>query len=166
MDIIRPSSLAGLSRLAVSAHCAAKRSSRSGMGHLPAAESDRDLDAVAVGDELLRVFELRIEIPDVDARRHPNLFDLHHVLVFSGLFFPLALLEPVFAVVHELAHRRGCLGRDLHQIQPPLVRNVQSVGGGHDTQLFTGLTDEADLLVENVLIQFMHLLSYGRSTSF
>ena len=37
-----------------------------GVGHLPAAEADRDLDAVAVGDELLRILELRVEVPNVN----------------------------------------------------------------------------------------------------
>ena len=136
------------------------------MCHLTATEANRDLHPVPLRQELLGIFQFGVEIPHVNARRHPDLLDLHHVLVLSGFLLPLALLEPVFAVVHELAHRRGCLGRDLHQIQPPLVRNVQSVGGGHDTQLFTGLTDEADLLVTDLLVELMHYIANNRSTSF
>ena len=135
------------------------------MGHLPAAESDRDLDAVAVGDELLRVFELRIEIPDVDARRHPNLFDLHHVLVFSGLFFPLALLEPELAVVHQLAHGGIGLRRNLDQVQALLIGDLQGLRRRHDAELLALGTDQANLLVSDLLVQFMHYFTNGRSTS-
>ena len=38
-----------------------------GMRHLAAAEADRDLDAVAVGKELLGILELCVEIADIDA---------------------------------------------------------------------------------------------------
>ena len=98
MDIILPSSLGALSRLAVSAHCS-------------------------------------------------NLLDLHHMLVLSGLFFPLALLEPELSVVHQLAHRRGGLGRDLDQIQALLVSDPQRLRRGHDSKLLTLGADQADLFV-------------------
>ena len=135
------------------------------MGLHPAAETDGDLDAIAVGDELLRVFELCVEITNVDARGHPDLLDLHHMLVLSGLFFPLALLKPKLSVVHQLAHRRSGLGRDLDQVQPLFVSNPQRLRGGHDAQLLPLGTDQADLPVIDGFIQFMHLLTNGRNTS-
>ena len=97
MDIIRPSSLAGLSRLAVSAHCAANRSSRS--------------------------------------------------------------------VVHQLAHGGNGLRRDLDQVQALLVGDLQSFRRGHDAELLALGTDQANLLVSDLLVQFMHSFTNGRSTS-
>ena len=136
-----------------------------GMGHLAATETNGDLDAVAVGDELLRVPELRVEIADVDARRHADFLDLHNVLILLGLLLPLALLELELAVVHQLAHGGHGLRRDLHQVQSLLISDPQGLGGRHDAQLGAVITDQADLLVANVLIQFMHCLTNGRSTS-
>ena len=69
------------------------------------------------------------------------------MLVLSGLFFPLALLEPELSVVHQLAHRRGGLGRDLDQIQALLVSDPQRLRRGHDSKLLTLGADQADLFV-------------------
>ena len=126
------------------------------MGHLTAAEADRDFDAVAVGDELLGVLELRVEVTDINTGRHPDLLDLHHVLILPGFLFLLALLEAELSVVHQLAHRRHSLGRDLDQIQALLVGDFQRLCGGHDTELLALRADQPDLLVVDVLIQFMH----------
>ena len=113
----------------------------------------------------LRVFELCVEITNVDARRHPNLFDLNHMLVLSGLFLPLALFKPELTVVHQLAHRRGSLRRDLNQVQPLLVSNPQRLRGGHNAQLLTLGADQADFPIIDGFIQFMHLFTNGRNTS-
>ena len=88
------------------------------------------------------------------------------MLILTGFLLLLALLKAELSVVHELANGGDGLGRDLDKIQALLIRNLQGLLGTHDAQLLTFSADESDLLVENVLIQFMHLLSYGRSTSF
>ena len=88
------------------------------------------------------------------------------MLIFTGFLFLLALLKAELTVVHQLADRWYSLGRNLDEIQALFIRDFQSLLGTHDAQLLTFSADESDLLVENVLIQFMHLLSYGRSTSF
>ena len=78
------------------------------------------------------------------------------MLVLSGLFFPLALLEPELAVIHQLADRGNGLRRDLYQVQTLLVGDFQSLRRGHDAQLLTLFTDQADLPVTDILVQFMH----------
>ena len=88
------------------------------------------------------------------------------MLILAGFLLLLALLKAELPVVHELADGGDGLGRDLDKIQALLIRDLQGLQGTHDAQLLTFSADESDLLVENVLIQFMHLLSYGRSTSF
>ena len=77
-----------------------------GVGHLPAAEADSDLAPVALGQEFLGVAQLHIEVVHVNAGRHTDLLNLHHPLIFAGFLLALGLLEPVLAVVHELAHGR------------------------------------------------------------
>jgi len=136
-----------------------------GVGHLTAAETNGNLHAVAVGNELLSVLQLGVEVAHVDTGRHPDLLDLHHVLVLSGFLLALALLETELSVVHQLAHRGIRLGRDLDQIQTLLISDLQSLSGSHDAQLLALGADQSHLFVANVLIQFMHLLANGESTS-
>ena len=64
-------------------------------------------------NELLGVFELGVEIAHVDTGGHAHFLDLHDMLVLSGFLLALALLKAELAVVHELAHRRLGLRRDL-----------------------------------------------------
>ena len=78
------------------------------------------------------------------------------MLVLSGLFFPLALLEPELAVVHQLADGGSGLRRDLDQVQALFIGDLQSLRRGHDAELLALGTDQADLLVADLLIQFMH----------
>ena len=52
-------------------------------------EADGHLHPVAIGQALLGIAQLYIEVIDVDARRHTDLFDLHHTLIFLGFLFPL-----------------------------------------------------------------------------
>ena len=83
------------------------------------------LHAVAVGQELLRVAELDVEIVDVDAGRHADLLDLYHALILAGFLLALGLLEPELAVIHQLAYRGDGVGRDLDQVQPLLLGHAQ-----------------------------------------
>ena len=78
------------------------------------------------------------------------------MLVLSGFLFPLALLEPELSVVHQLADRGRRLRRDLDQIQALLVGDSQRVCGRHDAQLFSLGANQADFLVRDILIEFMH----------
>ena len=57
------------------------------------------------------------------------------------------------------------MGGNLDQIQPLLVSDAQRLCRRHNAQLFALCPDEPDFLVVDLLIQFMHLLANGRSTS-
>ena len=126
------------------------------MGHLAAAKAHGYLHPVAISEELQGVFQLHVEIPDVDTGRHADLLDLHHVLVLAGLLLTLALLEPVLSVVHQLAHGGIGLGGDLDQVQPLLVGDAQGLLRGHDTHLFAAGANKPQFLVADLLIQLMH----------
>ena len=143
--MLRPSILGSLSRLATSATASAKAHEQIAadvrMRHLAAAEADRDLDTVAVGNEFLGVFQLGIEIAHVDTGGHTHFLDLDDVLVLSGFLFPLALLELVLAVVHQLAHGGHCLRRNFYQIKTGLVRDGQSLSNRNDAAVFSVLVN-------------------------
>ena len=129
-----------------------------GMGHLSAAEADRDLDAVAVAEELLGIFQLGVEIVLADAGRHPNLLHLNDVLILARFLLALGLLEAILAVVHDLAHGRVGARGDLHEIEILLLSDLQRFLGRHDAELRTVLADDADLLIADVVID---LVVYG-----
>ena len=125
------------------------------VGHFASAETDGNLHPVAIGQELLCVFQLGVEIPNVNARRHTDLLDLHHMLVLSCFLLPLALLELILAVVHQFADRGGRLGGNLHQIQALFISDVQRLRRGNDAQLLAGFADQADLRITDLFIEFM-----------
>ena len=125
------------------------------MRHLAAAEADRDLDTVAVGNEFLGVFELGVKIAHVDTGGHAHFLDLDDMLVLSGFLLTLALLEFVLAVVHQLAHGGRCLRRDLHQIKALLLCGTQRLLAGHDAQLLAIIL--ADTPVDACLGDLMKL---------
>ena len=87
------------------------------------------------------------------------------MLVLPGLFLPLALLKPELPIVHQLADRGFGLGRDLDQVQILLLGDAQGLCGRHNAKLLTRGANQPDLLVADILIQFMHLLTNGQSTS-
>jgi hypothetical protein len=56
----------------------------------------------------------------VDHRAEFDFLDLDDLLFLAGLGLLLLLLEPVFAVIQDLADRRDRVGRNLDQIETGL----------------------------------------------
>ena len=135
------------------------------MGHLPPAEADSDLHPVPVGEKTLGVADLDIEIIDVDPRGHPNLFDLHDPLILFCFLVPLGLLEPVLAVIHELADRGDRVGGDLDQVQISLGGLGHGLVDGQDAQLFSRGGNQANFLVSDLLVDLMSRMRDDERTS-
>ena len=125
------------------------------MGHFPSAETNADLHPVSVCQELLGCFNLGIEIVGVNAGAHTDLLDFHDPLVLLGFLLPLLLIETELGIVHDLAHRRYSVGRDLHQIHPLLLRHGVGLGCGNNPQLGAVCTNEPDLFVPDFLVELM-----------
>src|SRR5207244_3651784 len=67
------------------------------------------------------------------------------------------LLVAELAEVHDLAHGRPFLGRNLNQVELCLAGHVQGLAGWHNTQLLSGGPNEsnradADLFVDALLV--------------
>ena len=116
------------------------------MGHFSAAEADGNFDPVAVGQELLAVFQLGVKVVLADTRAHPDLLDLDHSLILLGFLLLLGLLKAELAVVHHLADRGIGARSYLDQIQLPLHSDLQRLLGRHDTQLCAVITDGSAVL--------------------
>ena len=113
------------------------------MTHLASAEADRDLDLITVSEELHSVLELCVKVVSVDIERQLDLLDLNRVLVLSGLFLALCLLEAILAVIHDLAYGGSRLRGYLDEIEILFVCDMLCVGSRHDTQLRAVGSDHA-----------------------
>ena len=96
------------------------------MRHFTTAEADGDFDAIALGNELLRVFQLHIEIPDVDAGRHADLLDFDHMLIFASLFLLFRLFEAELSIVQQFADGRYRRRRNFDQVESLFLCDLQS----------------------------------------
>jgi hypothetical protein len=74
------------------------------------------------------------------------------MLVLFRLFIPLGLLKPELPVIHDFADRGNGTGCDLDKVHIPFHGYLQSARAGHDPELLSGLTDEADLFIPNVFV--------------
>ena len=135
------------------------------VGHLAAAEAERDLDLVAFLEEALHRPHLHLIVVVVDHRPELDLLDLDDLLLLAGLGLLFLLLEPVFPVVQDLADRRHGVGRNLDQIETGLRGLAQCVCDGDGSEVGTVLVDQVNLANANVFIDALAVLLDGRLRS-
>ena len=104
---------------------------------------------------------LRLKIVGVDIQGKADLLNLNDTLVSSRFLFALGLFKAELAIVDDFAHRRVCLGSDLHQVQIFLLRNFQRLAQGHDAQLVAVRIDHAKLLIPDLLVDLQFLFANG-----
>src|SRR5262249_40632097 len=85
------------------------------VSHLAPTEEHRHLDLVALGQELLDLAHLHVEVVVVRARAHADFLQLRHLLVLARLIFLLGLLILVATPVHKASDRRHRHRRYLDQ---------------------------------------------------
>jgi len=114
------------------------------VGHLTAAEPDGDLELVALVEEPLRGFDLRLDVVVVDLRRHPDLFPGDGLLLLLGVLGLLLLLVPVLPEVEDLGHRRRRVRGDLDEVPPLALGELKGTRCRYDPKLGPVGADEAD----------------------
>ena len=94
---------------------------RLGEHDLPPSEKHGDLDLVFFLNKLPDMVELGLIVMLFSFRPILDLLDLERALLFFRLLglFGLFIFEP--AIVHDLAHRRCCIGRNLDKIQRKII---------------------------------------------
>src|SRR5690606_24232975 len=107
--------------------------------------AQRELDALALAQELLRRLQLPLEVVRVGARADPQLLELRDVLLLLRLGVFLLLRVAELAVIEQAAHRRLRHGRNLHQVDFRFLRHPESFLGRNDAELLTGQADQAYL---------------------
>ncbi len=115
------------------------------MRQFTAAEHDRDLDLIALVQELPDVVGLGLKVVDIDFRPVLHFLDRNHVLMLLGFLGALALLILILAIIHDPAHGRRRIRRHFHQIETTILCFDQRVLGPHYPELIALLVNDADL---------------------
>src|SRR5262245_32272757 len=122
------------------------------VGHLPAAEHDRELHLVPCLKELLSVVHLEAVVVILDLRTHLDFLEVRHVLLLLRLTRLAALFVLVLPVVHDAAHRRPRGGRHLDQIQAIGLRHRQSLAYQDDSDMRALVANHTNLRYANPLV--------------
>ena len=113
-----------------------------GPGLLASPEHDRHLDLVSLPEEPLDVAPLRPVVMRVDLGPELDLLDDRLGLVLAGLpGFERGLVFEL-AVVHKLADRWPCRGRDLDQVEVGLLGQPERITQGNNPYLLAVRADE------------------------
>jgi hypothetical protein len=114
------------------------------MRKLAAAKADRDLELVALIEELRGGADLRVDVVVVDLRRDPDLLPRHGLLLLLRV---LGLLLQVVAVFPEIAHaryRRLDVRCDLDEVVALFLRLCERARGRDDPELLAIGTEKAN----------------------
>jgi len=122
------------------------------MRHLAAPKPQADFHLVTIGQKLEHVAHFHVIVMGVRIGAELDFFDLDDLLLFTG--FGLALLLFVFelAEIHDLAHRRIGVGRNLDQIQTGIIGHLHSTRRGHNPCVFAIGSDQPDFIGSDAFI--------------
>lgn len=120
--------------------------------HLTATELELNAHFVPFGQEVFGMDDFDVVIVGINPDTEFHFLHFATLLVLVSFFLVLLLNVLVFAVVDDLAHRRVCIRRDLHKIQPALFSDTDRLVGRHDTELMPVLLDHAHFRRTNALI--------------
>ena len=132
-----------------------------GVGHLAAAEHDRDLDLVSTLQEAKHVLLLGGVVAHVDLRAELHFLGFDLVLVLTSLLCLDGLVVLELAVVHDAADRRISLRGDLYQVVAFALCDAQSLRSRVDAQLGSVVADQATFLGPDLVVEPWLLSSYS-----
>ena len=115
------------------------------MCHLPAPETQRNLDLVALLEKLFHRTHLNLVIMRVDIRAKLDFLDLDGLLLFAGFRSLLLGLEFIFSEIHDLADRDFGIYRDFHKIETGFLGPGKRVALGNGPMVLSGLVDELNI---------------------
>src|SRR5579863_3088923 len=131
------------------------------MRHFTAAKPQSHLDLIAFFEESLHRAHFHVIIVIVDHRTEFDLLDLDDLLLLARLGGLLLRLIFVFAEVENLADRGDRIRRDLHQIEPGLLRHGYGGADFRDALVGAVFIDELDLANADLLVDARTLLGGG-----
>lgn len=111
--------------------------------HLAALEAQRELDLVALLEELAGVVDLDLKVVVADLHGlHLDFFELTAANAGAGLVGFLLLLVAPLPVVHDLTDGRAGVGGDFDEVEPQLAGAPKGFGGGRGTDFIVVLIDQ------------------------
>lgn len=122
------------------------------MAHLGPAKLDAHANSITLGQKLLNLARLHVDIMLVCTGTHTDLFQRNRLLIFTGLVLSLRLLVLITAIVHQFTDRRYSIGRDLNHIKIPITSDIKGTHWGHDSDHFPVLVNQTNLTRTNALI--------------
>ena len=163
MVMLRPSSRACVSTLPCETHLldhgVEDPRAELRVGHLATPELQRDLDLVALGEEVLHVAHLGVEIALADLRTELHFLDRDVDGLLPRFLGLLALLVAELAVVHDPAHRWVRHRRHLDEVEVLLAGQGEGIGQGLDAELAAVGADEANLTgADAIVVPVLRLL--------
>ena len=105
------------------------------MGHLTAPEFERNLDLHVIAQKINPTHHFHPKIVRINRGAELNLLHPVRVLVLLGVFVLFGNLITKFTIIDNPAYRRHRVGRDLHQIDPMLAGDGQSLRRRNYTEL-------------------------------
>ena len=135
------------------------------VGNLSSAELQCDLHLVSLGEELLHVANLRVEVGFTDLRLELHLFhgDLNGLL--AGFLQSLRFLVAELPVVHDATHGWTCLSGNLDEIEICCPRSLQGLCDADDANLGTICVHQSNFACANAIVEpwLLNWRCYGRT---
>jgi len=132
------------------------------VGHLTTAEPQRDLYLVTIVQKLEHVTHFDLIVIGICVRSELDLFDLDDLLLFAGFRFALLGLVFEFAEIHDLAHGRIGIGRDLDQVQTRFLGHFHGATGRDNPDVFAVGTNQADFVRADIFVNARACVSLWR----
>ena len=122
------------------------------MSHFAAAIAERDLRLISVAQEAAHGAQLRLEVVFVSGRAEFDFLHLDDLLTGLHFLSLLLLLIAELAVIHQAAHRRLSVRRDLNEINVVLFGHAKSFSRRNNTDLGAVDAGQSDLRYPNLTI--------------
>ena len=115
------------------------------VSHFTPLKLERELNLIALFEELARMIDLdhQIMIADADSLQLQFL-ELAAAAGSAGLVFLLLLLIAPLAVIHDSADGRASGGSNFDKIHPSFACHAQGFGGGNGSDFFIQGVDQKD----------------------
>lgn len=130
--------------------------------HLTTAKAQGDFDFVAIVQKLEHVPHFDLIVICIGVRSELDLFDLDDLLLFARFGFALLRLVFEFAEIHDLAHGRVGVGRDLDQVQPGFFGHFHGTAWRDDPDVFAVGTDQTNFIRADIFVNARARVSLWR----
>ena len=132
------------------------------MRHFATTKTHGDLHLVAVFKKLEHIAHLYAVIMFVRIRAKLDFLDLDDLLLFARFGFTFLLFVFVLAEIHDLAHGRLGIGRNLDKVEPSFIGHFHGTLRRHNADVFAVRPDQADFIGADLVVDARAGVTLGR----